>query len=57
MEVFLYLEESVLTTTEIANNDRVECRSHDTSTVECWNREEIHYSEIDRDEGSDDEYE
>lgn len=55
MEVFFYLEESILTTTEVSDDDRVEGRRDDTSTVECWDREEIHDSEIDRDEGGDDE--
>ena len=57
MEVFLYLEEGVLASMEVADDDRVECGRDDTSTVQCWDREEIHDSEIDRDEGGDDEYE
>jgi hypothetical protein len=40
---------------EEAYDDRVECRRDDTSAVECWDREEVHDSEIDRDEGRDDE--
>ncbi len=57
MEVFLDLEESISATMEVADDDRVECGRDDTSTVECWDREEIDDSEIDRDECDDDEYE
>ncbi len=57
MEVFFYLEESILPSVEEADYDRIECGCDDTSTIECRDREEIDYSEIDRDEGSDDEYE